>query len=152
MDNPIKIWRELREIYLKYIDSGLPLAYEKLIKERRSLYEQGKAICQPPIIELVTSYEEVATLSDVCNDRNNNIGVDFSDFAQCGLFPDRGSIKRKLYKHQKDAIEFAVKKDIEQRKHIIATTGTGSGKTECFLLPVIADLINESKSWKPDRT
>ena len=66
MDNPIKIWRGLREIYLKYIDSGLPLIRKELIQERRKLYEQGAAICQPPIIELVPSYEEVATLSEVC--------------------------------------------------------------------------------------
>lgn len=150
MDNPIKIWRELREIYLKYIDSGLPLSHEKLIQERRKLYEQGTAICQPPIIELVSSYEEVASLSEICNGKD--LRADFSEFAQCGLFPDQGTIKRKLYKHQKEAIEFAVKKNIEQRKHIIATTGTGSGKTECFLLPVVADLVNESTNWKNDRT
>jgi len=150
MDNPIKIWRELKNIYLKYIDSGLPLSHDKLIKERRNLYEQGTAICQPPIIELVSSYEEVATLSEVCNDID--LCADFAEFAQCGLFPNNGSIKRKLYKHQKEALEFAIKKDIEQRKHIIATTGTGSGKTECFLLPVIADLVNESKKWNINRT
>jgi len=150
MDNPIKIWRELKDIYLKYIDSGLPLSHDKLIQERRNLYEQGTAICQPPIIELVPSYEEIATLPDVCNDKD--LCSDFADFAQCGLFPDNGSIKRKLYKHQKEALEFAIKKDIEQRKHIIATTGTGSGKTECFLLPVIADLVSESKKWDNNRT
>jgi len=150
MDNPIKIWRELKDIYLKYIDSGLPLSHNKLIQERRNLYEQGTAICQPPIIELVSSYEEVATLPEVCNDKD--LCSDFADFAQCGLFSDNGSIKRKLYKHQKEALEFAIKKDIEQRKHIIATTGTGSGKTECFLLPVIADLVNESKKWDNNRT
>jgi ATP-dependent helicase YprA (DUF1998 family) len=150
MDNPIKIWRELKEIYLKYIDSGLPLSHDKLIQERRNLYKQGTAICQPPIIELVPSYEEVATLPEVCNDKD--LCADFAEFAQCGLFPNNGSIKRKLYKHQKEALEFAIKKDIEQRKHIIATTGTGSGKTECFLLPVIADLVNESKKWDNHRT
>lgn len=145
MDNPIKIWRGLREIYLKYIDSGLPLIRKELIQERRKLYEQGAAICQPPIIELVPSYEEVATLSEVC--RLNSIDLDFAQFAKQGLFSDIGNIERKLYKHQKEAVEYAVK----DRKHIVATTGTGSGKTECFLLPVIADLINESKKWDNDR-
>ena len=145
MDNPIKIWRELREIYLKYIDSGLPLIRKELIRERRKLYEQGSAICQPPIIELVPSYEEVASLTQVCN---GNIDLDFANFAKQGLFPDVGKKERKLYKHQKDAIEAAV----NERKHIVATTGTGSGKTECFLLPVIADLVNESRNWDKDRT
>ena len=152
MDNPIKIWRELKEIYLKYIDSGLPLSNEKLIKERRALYENSATICQPPIVELVPGYKEVATLEEVCNDANNDLDPELADFAQCGLFQNNGKTKRKLYKHQKEALEFAVKKDISKRKHIIATTGTGSGKTECFLLPVVADLIKESKKWKHNRT
>jgi len=121
MDNPIKIWRELKEIYLKYIDSGLPLTNEKLTKERRALYENSTTICQPPIIELVPSYKEVATLEDVCKDVNNDLDQDFADFAQCGLFQNNGGTKRKLYQHQKEALDFAIKKDISKRKHIIAT-------------------------------
>ena len=35
---------------------------------------------------------------------------------------------------------------------MVVTTGTGSGKTECFLLPVIEALVRESADWKgPDR-
>ena len=49
--------------------------------------------------------------------------------------------------HQERALLEAHK----NRRHIIATTGTGSGKTECFLLPVVADLVEESKNWKQDR-
>jgi DEAD/DEAH box helicase domain-containing protein len=30
---------------------------------------------------------------------------------------------------------------------VIFTTGTGSGKTECFLLPVVAALVRESLAW-----
>jgi DEAD/DEAH box helicase domain-containing protein len=146
MNNPIKIWRELKEIYLKYIDSGLPLIEEKLAEERRKLYNELGAICQPPIIELVPRYEEVSSITETCKEFSLN--EEFAEFARLGLFPDNNGIERKLYQHQKDSIEFAVK----NRKHIVATTGTGSGKTECFLLPVIADLINESKKWEKDRS
>jgi len=65
MNNPIKIWKELKDIYLKYIDSGLPLIDKRYIQERRKLYEQPGAICQPPIIELVPRYKEVSTLTIV---------------------------------------------------------------------------------------
>ena len=146
MNNPLKIWQELRSIYLKYIDSGLPLINNHLTQERRNLYTQSGAICQPPIIELVPRYKEVATLKEACEELN--ISNDFSKFAKCGLFPDFKGIERKLYQHQKDALQYAFSK----RKHIVATTGTGSGKTECFLLPVIADLVGESKNWDNDRT
>lgn len=146
MNNPIKIWRELRNIYLKYIDSGLPLINKNLALERRRLYEQPGAICQPPIIELVPRYKEVATLPEACV--NLNIDSEFAEFAKCGLFPNFNGVERKLYKHQKDAIKYA----LSERKHIVATTGTGSGKTECFLLPTIADLVVESKKWDNNRT
>ena len=139
MNNPIKVWRELKDTYIRYIESGLPLSETYFNKERRKLYDEPEAICQPPIIELVPRYEETKSLTTVCAE--NNISQDFADFAKCGLFPNFGGKERKLYKHQEDAIVEAVK----NRKHIVATTGTGSGKTECFLLPVIADLVEESK-------
>lgn len=142
MNNPIKIWRDLRDIYLKYINSGLPLIDLRYIQERSKLYEEPGVICQPPIIELVSKYKEVTTLDEAC--KENGIS---SDFAKCGLFKDFNGIERKLYQHQLDSLKYAIK----ERKHIVATTGTGSGKTECFLLPVISDLIKESSSWKDNR-
>jgi DEAD/DEAH box helicase domain-containing protein len=145
MNNPIKVWRELKDTYIRYIESGLPLSESYYNKERRKLYDEPEAICQPSIIELVPRYEETKTLTKVCTE--NNISLDFADFAKCGLFPNFGGKERKLYKHQEEAIVEAVK----NRKHIVATTGTGSGKTECFLLPVIADLVEESKKWENDR-
>jgi DEAD/DEAH box helicase domain-containing protein len=147
MNNPIKIWRELKNVYLKYIDSGLPLVNKHYSEERKKIYDQAGAICQPPIIEIVPRYKEVDSLSTVCTELN--IDSDFASFAKCGLFQDSYGIERKLYKHQKEALKYAL---AEERKHIVATTGTGSGKTECFLLPVVADLVKESRNWDPDRT
>ncbi|MBF0232532.1 MAG: DEAD/DEAH box helicase [Desulfamplus sp.] len=145
MNNPIELWHNLKEIYLKYIHSGLPLAENYYQDERQKLYEIPGAICQPPIIELVPKYEEIATLTEVC--KQNGIDFDFANFAKSGLFPDNNGIERKLYQHQADALKYAV----AERKHIVATTGTGSGKTECFLLPVISDLVAESKYWGRNR-
>lgn len=35
---------------------------------------------------------------------------------------------------------------------MVVTTGTGSGKTECFLLPLVESLVRESRGWSgPDR-
>lgn len=43
------------------------------------------------------------------------------------------------YKHQSMALELASSK----RRNIIIATGTGSGKTEAFLLPIVNSLLNE---------
>ncbi len=146
MDNPIKIHRTLRELYLKYINSGMPFFSECYNNERNELLLSDATICQPPIIEIVPKYEEECTIEDLC--LRENIDIDFANFVNCGLFDGNSKTIRKLYKHQAEAIIIATKK----RKDIVVTTGTGSGKTECFLLPLISDLISESKTWsKQDR-
>lgn len=142
MDNPIKIHRTLRELYLKYINSGMPFFSECYNNERNDLLLSDATICQPPIIEIVPKYEEECTIEDLCI--RENIDIDFANFVNCGLFDGNSKIIRKLYTHQVKAI---VKATAKERKDIVVTTGTGSGKTECFLLPLISDLINESKTW-----
>lgn len=144
MNNPIKIHEELRSIYLKYINSGIPLFHDSYMQEREALLMEDETISQSPIIELVPQYEQVCTLSEFCH--KEEVSPELDTFVKCGLFEENTCFERKLYQHQYDALKLAHK----QRKDIIVTTGTGSGKTECFLLPLIADLIQESANW-PDK-
>ena len=53
--------------------------------------------------------------------------------------------ERTLYKHQEEALIKA-----NQNKNLIVTTGTGSGKTECFLIPVINQLLSEQENGTLD--
>ena len=145
MNNAFNIWRELRNIYLKYIDTGLPIKYKKLEEERRALLLEPDAVCKNPIIELVPRYDEFCTLTKACEELK--LDGRFAEFAKAGLFPARNGEESKIYKHQFEALEAAVSKN----KHIIATTGTGSGKTECFLFPLIYDILAE-KIRKPTET
>jgi ATP-dependent helicase YprA (DUF1998 family) len=49
---------------------------------------------------------------------------------------------RKPYIHQaKSWIEL-----LENKKSIVVTSGTGSGKTECFMLPIIQDLVRQQQT------
>jgi DEAD/DEAH box helicase domain-containing protein len=48
-----------------------------------------------------------------------------------------------LHQHQLDVFREAV---VNGRDTVVAT-GTDSGKTECFLLPVIASVVRESAMW-----
>jgi Lhr-like helicase len=48
----------------------------------------------------------------------------------------------RLYAHQAQAIAA-----YQQGRHFITTAGTGSGKTESFLIPIVAQLLAESRRW-----
>lgn len=145
MNNPIKIYNEIRDAYLKYINSGLPFFRDEYNQERNELLKTTGTICQPPIIELVPKYHERASLKEFCV--NEGVNTQINDFINTGLFVNNSTIERKLYDHQYDALKEA----FINRRNIVVTTGTGSGKTECFLLPVISDLIQESSTWKDNR-
>lgn len=136
MTNAFKIWSEIKDVFLKYIDTGLPMYDKKLEKERRLLYEKDDAICKKPIIELTTKYKEYLSVVDACE----KYGLDqlFSDLICRGLFPYKGG---KLYEHQVKSLNEAVNNE----QNIIVTTGTGSGKTESFLLPLFYNILQTKK-------
>ncbi len=50
------------------------------------------------------------------------------------LAPQEFDLNRPLYEHQVEALEIT-----QQGRNLIVATGTGSGKTECFLLPILDD-------------
>ena len=144
MNNPVKIYNSLYDTYIKYINSGLPFFRDEYSEERNDLLNETGTISQPPIIELVPKYQEKASLEDFC--KNENVPLEVNDFVKSGLFGS-STPDRRLYIHQYDSLHEA----FVNRKHIVVTTGTGSGKTECFLLPILADLIKESANWGNNR-
>ena len=53
-----------------------------------------------------------------------------------------GAMSNTPYSHQSRALELTTSKN----RNVVVATGTGSGKTESFLLPIINSLLNESDS------
>jgi len=60
------------------------------------------------------------------------------------VMTDRARSER-CYVHQSEAISHLLGSDASA---IVVTTGTGSGKTECFLLPVIQNAIDDATRYK----
>lgn len=139
MNNALRIWEELKLTYQKYIDTSLPFTNQKLEDERRSLFEKGDLIAKYPSIEFTPKYKEFKTITETCVELD--LDPLFIRFTKAGLFLDSENEERKLYEHQFDALKTAV----VDRKNIIVTTGTGSGKTECFLLPLFYEILQIKK-------
>jgi ATP-dependent helicase YprA (DUF1998 family) len=73
------------------------------------------------------------------------LAADLAAFVSLGLFPPTlpNGQRRELYTHQRSVVA----ESVVNGKDVVVTTGTGSGKTECFLLPIAAALIRESAGW-----
>ena len=147
--NPTRLFENLRDMYLRYLDSPFDLRYADLVAERRGLLDQDGRIYRLPLVEPIPAYRSSeegfgqaadALLRGVWEAKEV---ADTSAFVELGLFPS----ERDLYQHQKDVFEEVV----VNGRDVVVTTGTGSGKTECFLLPVVASIIRESAAWSAPR-
>lgn len=139
--DPLQRAEELREAYLEYLCSSLPVADDSIDLERRELLREPGTLYREPLLELIPRYPLVGTLAETCEELG--LSSEFAEFAAAGLF-DR---ERHLYQHQAASLAAVAKED----RHLLVTSGTGSGKTECFLLPLFARLIEESAGWQSDR-
>ena len=142
MNEPIKLNAELKRLYLSYLESAMPFRYSSLSQERLKLLSMPGVLCQHPIIEFVKRYKTTQRLHDFC--RANDLSALFADLVCSGLFPKEA----KLYKHQEQALVAAAC----QRQHVVVTSGTGSGKTECFLFPIMEALVREAQNAKQERS
>ncbi len=145
MSNPLAIFESLRDTYLRYLDSPFDLRYPDLVAERRQLLDADGRLYRYPLIEPVPAYQTCGqTFQQVAQ---SLLGAswapgalaDLVGFVSQGLFPP----SRELYAHQREVFQ----ESVVQGRDVVVTTGTGSGKTECFLLPIAAALIRESSAW-----
>lgn len=145
MSDPIALFDDLRETYLRYLDSPFDLRYPELVAERRNLLEMDGRLFRQPLIEPVPAYQScnrtfrAMSQALLAGEWPQAAIADLADFVSLELFP----AARQPYAHQ----EQVFMESVVNRRDVIVTTGTGSGKTECFLLPVIAALIRDSAAW-----
>ena len=73
---------------------------------------------------------------------NSDIKVFLKDLAKYNL-----GVFNSPYIHQQNSIE-----EFERGRELLVTTGTGSGKTECFIWPMLCKMAEESKtrSWEKE--
>lgn len=138
MDNPFKVFDEIRRAYLRYLDSPFRLRYEALLDERRQLLDADRQLYREPLFEPVPPHESSnLTLAQAC--ASLGVAPEIAAFGAQGLFPAR----RLLHRHQLEAWAAS-----RAGRAVVVTSGTGSGKTECFLLPILASLLEESaRGW-----
>lgn len=144
---PATLADELREAYLRYFDTAFWINDEAIMAERRSLLEQSDAIVGQIMIEPVIPYTNTDRLLDVAH-RTGISGSTAQDVGQA-LFPKRPIAELELREHQAKSIEHHFRNGNATGRNVVVTSGTGSGKTEAFLLPLLLRLIDETETWQP---
>lgn len=131
------IFQDMLEAYIRFYESQIYIRHPQIAKERSELLRQEGKVYREPFLELIPSYQFAGKRLDEAS-RELELPSDLAEFAAFGLFPS----ERDLYQHQYNTL-----RAYKSGKHVIITSGTGSGKTECFLLPVVASLLEESRRW-----
>ena len=142
MSDPFKTYELLCDFYIRYIQTIMGFNSKKLEEERDKLLRQDGLLFQEPRFEPIFPYPSSGkTLSQLCIDLK--LPAELGEFLAAGGKDGLAPIDRTLYKHQAEAI----KASVTDGEDVVVTTGTGSGKTECFLLPIFSYLIKESQNW-----
>jgi ATP-dependent helicase YprA (DUF1998 family) len=129
---------ELRRTLTDYVEATYHIGHAGMVAQRKRLLEQDGGIFQIPYLEstprYLTSepYEAMADLPAAARDAF----VRLSDATR-----RRPVIFNPPYTHQAQAIREALAND----RNLMIMTGTGSGKTESFLLPILGKLAIEAK-------
>jgi len=136
--NPIKAAQEIKDKYFSYITTTYKLKKEELNSQLLEELNISDRFVKGPYVEITPPYKKRVSIenlieSGLLTDQFYKLGGDLH-------------LKQKLYHHQEQAISQV----IEKKHNIIVSTGTGSGKTESFLLPIIDYLLRLDASENLD--
>ena len=128
---------ELHKALKEYIEAAYHISNPSLVEQRSRLLDEPGVISQEAYIESTPRYQAGSQLRE--------LGIDPQVLALFDSLSREDEGKQKLvydplYEHQSKAIKEA----LVNGRSMTVMTGTGSGKTECFLFPILGKLAIEA--------
>jgi len=125
--NPIELAQTIDDNYRRYLQTTFYFKDRELRESFEKALKSGR-LSKGPYLEATPTFKRTQTTRDL-----------FPELL--GFQPDEGFLKamdKHLYSHQEEAI-----RRVNQGRNVVVATGTGSGKTEAFLYPILLHLYRE---------
>ena len=137
--DPIAASQNLKAGFIDYITTTFHIA-DPIYKEsfRQELEEDG-FLTKGPFLDMSGSYRTGRSLRKLMD--AGAVSRGFETLEPTDEKNRELKLERPLYLHQEKALLKA-----DAGNNLIVTTGTGSGKTECFLLPILQSLLAEEQA------
>ena len=140
MFSPITASENIKEVFAGYISTLFHLSDRDYAAQFAAALRKEGAVSKGPYLDISDSYKTGKSLAQLIEEEEAS--ALFRDLE--GSLPDGEKeiqINRGLYLHQEQALLKA-----NRGRNLIVTTGTGSGKTECFIIPIINHLLREAEA------
>ena len=121
-----------------YIEATYHISDPTLVAQRQNILQTPGVIHQRPYLESTPRYKTGTAFKD--------LGLNPATLEIFGTVsePD-GDLRRLIYDPPYEHQAVSTKLSLVDGRSLVVTTGTGSGKTECFLLPILGKLASEAK-------
>ena len=133
--NSIEKANYINDRYKEYLRSSFHFETTKM----QELFEKSlekETLFRGPYVNLILPFQRGKTIKNL---------VDEGTLCKSFLKLNNTHQNRPLYLHQEEAI-----RKIAQNRSVVVTTGTGSGKTECFLYPILNEILSEIENGNDD--
>ncbi len=131
---------ELREALIEYIEATYHIGDPALLKQRRTLLEEIGVVHQSPFLESTPRYQTGEKFGDI--KRLSPAARALFETLSQPTAKGKQLLYDPPYTHQSKAI----RETLVEGKNLLIMTGTGSGKTESFLMPILGMLAKEAQS------
>lgn len=165
--DPIGAFEKIEEDYTRYFEVSYKISNTEINEERMDVLRADNNLSKEPYLEVLPEYspvEGLRNMDDLVSRFSEHFGDEtiardyFEKFIAKGLM--QGLMDKYIpYGHQIGMLEKAFAGIDEngnplKYKNTVITSGTGSGKTESFMLPLLADIYKEyiSSSWAPAKS
>ena len=140
MLNPIEASESIKSEFISYVSTNFHIADRDYASQFISELNKDSVVAKGPYLDISDSFETGKNIETLISE--GELSPLFQELEKDVPESDKEiKLKRKLYLHQEKAI-----RKTNQKKNLVVTTGTGSGKTECFILPIINHLLREKES------